>query len=110
MHILGPHICNIAGDVYNLFLAVWDQTATQEQVNQYNLHLRRMYEYIDTRLDVLEHKFLVFICNIDVTHWVAVMVVNPLLVSDKYIHGEDKGVTVPEEEDFVGWCVLNSNQ
>ena len=68
MHILSPHICNVVGDVYNLFSTVWDQTGTQEQIMQYNLNLRRMYEYIDTRLDILEHKILVFICNINVTH------------------------------------------
>ena len=110
MHILGPHICNVVGDVYGCFGHIWDKTATEEQVQFYNLHLRRMYEYIDTRLDILEHKFLVFICNINVTHWVAVVVVNPFLVSDGFIHEqEDKGVTIPEDEDFVGWCVLNSN-
>ena len=110
LHILGPHICNVIGDIYNVFAPVWDETATPEQTLQYNGHMKRMMEYLDTRLDVLEHKFLVFICNISTTHWVAVVVVNPFLVSEEYLHGKYKGGTVLGEEDFVGWCVLNSNE
>jgi hypothetical protein len=78
--------------------------------------------YIDSRLDILQHKFLVFICNINDLHWVSVVVVNPFLVLDQYLaegnenksgKGKKNGKSEKEEvsgDDFVGWCLLNSTQ
>ena len=80
---------------------------------QYLSNLADIQKYIDTRLDIFEHKFLVFVCNVNDTHWISVVVVNALLVFDPYLNKgkEDSGRNgVLGDEDFAGWCVLNSTE
>ena len=54
----------------------------------------------------MENKFLIFVCNISNTHWLSVVVVNPGLVLDKFLHDV---VDLNHEDDVCGWCVLNFN-
>jgi hypothetical protein len=69
-------------------------------------------DHIDSRLDIFEHEFLVFVCNISQIHWVFVVVINPFLVFDHYL-AEGKDYSDKHgalgDEDFAGWCVLNPN-
>jgi flagellar assembly factor FliW len=55
---------------------------------------------------MLEHKFLVFVCNPSDTHWVSVVVINPFLIFEKYLaESNNKESRIPVdlcEEDFAG--------
>ena len=82
-------------------------------VSSYNANFDKVQNYIDSRLDILEHKFLVFVCNVNDCHWVSIVVVNPFLVFDRYIAEEnedvsDKATASLDDDDFCGWCVLDS--
>jgi hypothetical protein len=64
-----------------------------------------MQNYIDSRLDILENKFLFFVCNVSEYHWISIVVANPfLVVAEGGTDGDDN-----DRDDFFGWCVLDSN-
>jgi hypothetical protein len=94
--------------------AITQETATNIDHRTYDRTLEDIQKYIDTRLDIFEHKFLVFALNVNDTHWISVVVVNPLLVFHPYLENgkEDGGSNVLlGDDDFAGWwCVLNSTQ
>ena len=70
--------------------AVNSESATVEQQRTYEANMQGIQDYIESRLDILQHKFLVFVCNINNIHWVSVVVVNPFLISDPYLAGGKK--------------------
>ena len=97
--------------------AVNSESATVEQHWTCEANMQGIQDYIESRLDILKNKFLVFVCNINNIHWVSVVAVNPFLISDAYLAGgKNKSyVSMAEQkkdtsEDFVGFCVLNSTQ
>jgi hypothetical protein len=49
----------------------------------------------------MQHKFLMFICNINKVHWVSVVVVNPFLRFDQYLE-EGKESNNPGKEKKIG--------
>jgi hypothetical protein len=86
--------------------------ATDKDCSTYNYNIEGIQDYIDSRLDIFEHKFLVFVCNQGQMHWVSVVVINPFLAFDQYLaEGRDESDRhgALGDEDFVGWCVFNSN-
>ena len=48
-----------------------------------NANISDIKKYIDTRLDIMENKFLMFVCNISSNHWISVVVVNAFVIFDK---------------------------
>jgi hypothetical protein len=105
-HVLGPMITHKVALVCGLMPAINSENATFEQQRTYQCNMQGIQAYIDSRLDIFQHKFLVFVCNINDMHWVSVVVVNPLLVFDQYMsEGKENN-----SDNFVGWCVLNSTQ
>jgi len=105
-------ITNKVSIVYEVLPRILDGSATAKDHRTYNCNLEGIQDYTDSRLDIFEHKFLVFVCNRSDTHWVSVVVVNPFLVFDQYLaEGKDDHGRhgVLGDEDFVGWCVFNSN-
>jgi hypothetical protein len=54
----------------------------------------------------------VFVCNENDCHWVAIVVVNPFLVFDRYVAEDNENVfdkaASSDDEDFCGWCVFDS--
>jgi hypothetical protein len=107
---------------------VFDGFASEKECNTYAYNVKGIQDYIDSRHDILEHKFLFLVCNVCQMHWISVVVINPFLVSDKYLAaGKDvstvngafedlaAGKDVSNvngglgDDDFAGWCVLDSN-
>jgi hypothetical protein len=84
-HVLGPMITHKVALVCDVMPAIHSENATVEQQGTYSFNMQGIQAYIDSRLDILQHKFLVFICNINDLHWVSVVVVNPFLVLDQYL-------------------------
>jgi hypothetical protein len=74
------------------------------------MNLDAIFMYIQSRLDILEHKFLVFLCNTNTNHWVSVVVINPFIV----VEVNKKTVTAygsdlcNDEKIMACWCVMNS--
>jgi hypothetical protein len=99
-HVLGPWITHRVALGHEVMPAILHDKATDTEHRQYLSNLEDIQKYIDTRLDIFEHKFLVFACNINEMHWVSVVVVNPFLVFDPVL----------DDKDFAGWCVLNSTE
>jgi hypothetical protein len=106
-HVVGPDITNKVAIVQEALSKILKETASDEDHRAYDYNLECIQKYIDSKLDILEHKFLVFLCNQSNMHWVSVVVVNPFLVFDHYLVG--RMGTMGGEDDFVGWCVFNSN-
>ena len=65
VHVLGPMITHKVGHVYKLMPAILEEKATVTEHDSYLSNLADIQKYIDTRLDIFEHKFLVFACNIN---------------------------------------------
>ena len=111
VHVLGPMITHKVGLVYELMPAILEDKATVTEHDCYLSTLADIQKYIDTRLDIFEHKFLVFALNINNTHWLSVVVVNPFLVFDQYLsEGKDNCAERKNKakDEFCGWCILNS--
>jgi hypothetical protein len=119
-HVLCPTITHKIAIVYASMSAILAGTANEEQHSSYGSNLTYIQDYIDTILDILQHKFLVFLCNEREMHWVSVVVINPFLVFDRYSAEEKQNEVVinqdtsgnqdmSSDEDFFGWCVINSN-
>ena len=89
-HVLGPFITHKAALIYDVMQAILDENATDTDHSTYISNLEAIQDYIDSRLDIFEHKFLVFVCNIQNMHWISVVVINPFLVFDQYLaEGKD---------------------
>lgn len=111
-HVLGPMITNKVAIVYEVMPRILDGSATDKDCSTYNCNIEGIQDYTDSRLDIFEHKFLVFVCNQSQMHWVSVVVINPFLVFDQYLaEGKDDHGRhgASGDEDFVRWCVFNSN-
>jgi hypothetical protein len=109
-HVLGPAITNKVAIVQEAMTKILEDTATAEDHQAYEYNIEGIQDYMDSKLDLFEHKFLVFLCNESHTHWVSVVVVNPFLVYDPYLVEGTRRTGVMGDDDFVGWSVFNSNQ
>jgi hypothetical protein len=56
------------------------EDAPENVKRTYQTNLDAIFKYIESRLDILEHKFLVFPCNTSTNHWLLEVVINPFLV------------------------------
>jgi hypothetical protein len=106
-HVMHPNVTQIIASLYPNMIKVHGHTATNKEQDQYSEGLKKLKDYINTRLDIFERKFLVFVCNVSNTHWLSVVVINPFLVYDKFLQGDGKHDV--SHEQITGWCVLNSN-
>jgi hypothetical protein len=104
---LRPDATQIIASLYPNMVKVNGLTATKQEQDEYILDLNTLKDYMNTRLDIFECKFLVFVFNVNNTHRVLVVAINPLLVYDKFLQCDDKHDVANEE--MAGWCVLNSN-
>ena len=84
-HIVGPSILQNLSSLYRIFPRIKDIDIPPELLQEYNSNFEKVRDYIDSRLDILEHKFIVFVCNQQDCHWVSIVVVNPFLVFDRYV-------------------------
>jgi hypothetical protein len=112
-HILGPSITHTLSELYVTMPLVMRNKATDEDLQAHKTNFDVVIKYIDSRLDVLEQKFLVFICNVGRNHWVSVVVVNPFLISGPFLKGDDETADNVSDEDSLdddlcGWCVFDS--
>jgi hypothetical protein len=73
-HVVHPNVTQIIASLYPNMVKVHGLTATKQEQDEYILDLNKLKDYIDTRLDIFERKFLVFVCNVNNTHWVSVVV------------------------------------
>jgi len=96
-HVLGPMIMHKVSLVYTVMGAILCNKATDEQQSTYASNMEGIQAYIDSRLHIMQHKFLVFICNINDVHWISVVVVNPFLRFDQYLE-EGKESNNPGKE------------
>jgi hypothetical protein len=110
-HVVGPSIQDTMHSLYRNFGMLNDAGTSPDVVRQYHADLSKIIDYIDSRLDILEHKFLVFVCNVR-GHWISIVVVNPFLVFDRFLaeNNEDVSencVASSDDENFCGWCVFD---
>jgi hypothetical protein len=87
------------------------ENAPEKVKGTYQMNFDANFEYIKSRLDILEHKFLIFLCNTNANHWVSVVVINPFCVVEVNkktgaIYDSD---LCNNDEIVTGWCVMNSN-
>jgi hypothetical protein len=106
-HVMHPNVTQIIASLYPNMVKVHGHTATNKEQDQYNEDLNKLKDYINTRLDIFEHKFLDFVCNVSNTHWLSVVVISPFLVYGKFLQGDGKHDV--SHEEIMRWCVLNSN-
>jgi hypothetical protein len=111
-HVLGPTITHQISILYKSFQRAKEGTQTEKEKREYENNMDVILKYIDSRLDILQHKFLVFLCNVRHMHWLSVVVVNPFLVLEQEEQQQKENQdTLLEVTDCVGgWCVLNSIQ
>jgi hypothetical protein len=111
-HVLGPSIMDTLSKLYQTMPTVLQGTATDEDNKAHKKNFDAVIKYIDSRLDILEQKFLVFLCNLRRNHWVSVVVVNPFLTSGPFLKGDDESADNDSDEDsdrdLCGWCVFDS--
>jgi hypothetical protein len=113
-HLLGPWILDTLSTIYEIQEKAnrHNGVLPRKVLKQYNYHVDKVREYIESRLDILEHKFIVFVCNVNQNHWLSIVVVNPFLVFDRYVAEDNDDVSdkavFSDDEDFCGWCVLDS--
>ena len=79
LHVLGPAIMNKVHAAYTIMEKAKKEVQQPNQSEQKLLdaEICDIQKYIDTRLDIMENKFLIFVCNISSTHWISIVVVNP---------------------------------
>jgi hypothetical protein len=66
----------------------------------YECSLEGILDYIESNLDILEHKFLVFAINVNKSHWLSVVVVNPFVVFDAFVNdGADVSGEAKHDQD-----------
>jgi hypothetical protein len=98
-------------NLFQVFPAILKKNPTEDKKDMYETNLDAVFEYIKSRLDILEHKFLVFLCNMDRNHWVSVVVINPFVVLEA---NQQTGTTFDynqcqDDDQIAGWCIFNSN-
>jgi hypothetical protein len=102
-HVLGPSITHKISEVQSIVPKFLDGSASKEERDAFTYNVEGIQDYIDSRLDILEHKFLFFVCNVSQIHWISVVVVNPFLVSDGYLAaGKDNVNGGWGDDDFAG--------
>jgi hypothetical protein len=111
-HVLGPSITHTLSELYKTMPQVMRDKATDEDKKAHKTNLSAVIKYIDSRLDILEQKFLIFLCNLGHNHWVSVVVVNPFLTSGPFLKGDDESADydLPDDsdQDLCGWCLFDS--
>jgi len=114
-HILGPAIMHKVNIVYTTREKANKENRNNTEIEErtINANISDIKKYIDTRLDIMENKFLMFLCNVSSNHWISVVVVNAFVIFDKYLReGKDncQQSNIPHVDDnFCGWCIMNSN-
>jgi hypothetical protein len=113
VHVIGPAITHQVAMVQSVIYEISQvkENASMQAKNCYLSNIERLHRYIDSRLDILEHKFLVYVINVGNNHWVSVVVINPFLVFEQYLKkGSDKSFIdgVWGKDCTTGWCVLDS--
>jgi hypothetical protein len=98
-HVMYPNVTQMIASLYPNMVKVDGRTATKQEHDQYIADLDKLKHYIYTRL--------AFICNVSNMHLLLVVVINPFLVFDRFLHGNGKHEV--SNEEMAGWCVLNSN-
>jgi hypothetical protein len=113
LHVLSSSITKNIHDVHDLMpvMIKMKDNAPNDVKGSYQANLDAIFKYIESRLDILEHKFLVFPCNTNSNHWVSVVVINPFLVVDvnKRTGAAYNSDLCDDDEIMAGWCVMNSN-
>jgi hypothetical protein len=84
-HVLGPTITHKVSLVYGVLPSILEGNSTEADHDTFKYSIEKIQDYIDSKLDTFEHKFLVFVCNTSQMHWVSVDVINPFLVFDHYL-------------------------
>jgi hypothetical protein len=78
----------------------------------YKSNVARIQKYIDSRLDLLEQKNLVFVFNVSEGHWVSVVVIIPFFLVFEQCLNKEKDESFTDgalgKDATAGWCVLNS--
>jgi flagellar assembly factor FliW len=112
-HVVPPFIMHKVALFCKVMPRIADGTGNDNDQITYQSNLEGILDYIDTSLDIFEHKFLVLVINLGDMHWASFVVINPFLVFDRYLaegmkSSENHG-TLGADDDIAGWCVLNSN-
>jgi hypothetical protein len=84
LYVLSSSITKKFHDVHDLMPVMMEkkEDAPENVKRTYQTNLDAIFKYIKSRLDILEHKFLIFPCNTNTNHWVSVVVINPFLVAE----------------------------
>jgi hypothetical protein len=113
LHVLSSSITKNIHDVHDLMPVMIEmkENAPKDVKQRYQANLDVIFKYIESRLNILEHKFLVFPCNTNGNHWVSVVVINPFLVVDlnKRTGAAYDSDLYNDDEIMAGWCVMNSD-
>ena len=112
VHVLGPGITqHISVLMEECMEGVVSGDPTPEVKLCYDHNFACVRQYIDSTLDLMQHKFLVFVFNVNSSHWVSVVVVNPYLVFDTYMNDQEDSCKIDGgvgKDEISGWCVLDS--
>ena len=111
VHVIGPSITQHISMLKGCIDTVVSKNATVKEQDVYDSNLASLQQYIESRLDILQHKFLVFVFNVNNDHWVSVVVINTKLVFARYLNeGNELSNThvFVDQEEIAGWCVLDS--
>jgi hypothetical protein len=113
LHVLSPSITKNIHDLHDVMPVMMEkkENAPKKAQRTYETNLDVIFKYIESRLDILEHRFLVFLCNTNSNHWVAVVVINPFIVIavNKKTGAVYDSDLCNDDELMAGWCVMNSN-
>jgi hypothetical protein len=82
LHVLSSSITKNIHDIHDLMPVMMEkkEDAPQNVIRTYQMNLDAIFKYIESRLHILEHKFLIFLCNTNRNHLVSVVVINPFFV------------------------------
>ena len=106
VHIIGPTMTKMMQEVYDKKIKLdGTENPTDAQKLHYHQQLQHFFKYVNNCQDFFDKKFLVFIYNLAL-HWTVIIVVNPFLVFDHYVFGDN--YINEHDDDFVGWCVIDS--
>jgi hypothetical protein len=106
-HFLGPAITDTLSVLYATFDKVKSGVASDDEKCAHSTNFHAVIKYIDSNSGIMDRKFLIFICNRSTSHWIAVIVINPWVISDPFIN-KGKG-NVSDFDEVSGWLVLDSN-
>jgi hypothetical protein len=109
LHVLSSSITKNIHDVHDLMPVMMEkkEEAPQDVQQTYQTNLDAIFKYIESRLDILEHKFLIFLWNTNTNQWVLVVVINPCLVVEvnKKTGAAYNSDLCNDNEIMSGWCV-----